>query len=29
MTLEEISYVGQAVAAIAVLVSLAAVYGQL
>lgn len=29
MTLEEISYVGQAVAAVAVLVSLAAVYGQL
>jgi len=29
MTLEEISYIGQAVAAIAVLVSLAAVYGQL
>lgn len=29
MTLEEISYAGQAVAALAVLVSLAAVYGQL
>lgn len=29
MTLEEISYIGQAVAAVAVLVSLAAVYGQL
>lgn len=29
MTLEEVSYVGQAVAAFAVLVSLAAVYGQL
>ncbi len=29
MTLEEISYIGQAVAAAAVLVSLAAVYGQL
>lgn len=28
MTLEEISYVGQAVAALAVLISLAAVYGQ-
>ncbi|MGE0742650.1 MAG: hypothetical protein AB7O98_15025 [Hyphomonadaceae bacterium] len=29
MTLEELSYIGQAVAAVAVLVSLAAVYGQL
>lgn len=29
MTLEEISYIGQAVAAVAVLVSLVAVYGQL
>ena len=28
MTLEEISYIGQAVGAIAILISLAAVYGQ-